>query len=74
MHEALRRHSLAAAERVRAQGLPNDLLERLRGEPLLAGLQIDDDLDPAAYVGRAPEQVDRFIKSVVEPIRGRYAR
>jgi adenylosuccinate lyase len=29
--------------------------------------------DPAAYVGRAPAQVDRFVAEVVEPVRRRYA-
>jgi adenylosuccinate lyase len=72
VHEAIRRHSLATAERVKAQGLPNDLLARLRSEPLLAGAVPPGDLDPAAFVGRAPQQVDQFIGSVVDPIRRRY--
>ncbi|MHC4651461.1 MAG: lyase family protein, partial [Planctomycetota bacterium] len=73
VHEAIRRHSRAAAEHIKAGGLHNDLLDRLRTEPLLAGVDLDGELDPAAYVGRAPEQVDRFLREVVEPIRKRYA-
>jgi adenylosuccinate lyase len=71
-HELIRAHSHAAGARVK-EGEPNDLLERLRDDPLFAGLDLDAALDPMAYVGRAPEQVDRFIAEVVEPLRKRYA-
>ena len=30
-------------------------------------------LNPATYVGRAPEQVNRFVEQVVEPMRRRFA-
>jgi adenylosuccinate lyase len=33
----------------------------------------DSILNPNLYVGRAPEQVDRFIQQIVEPIRKRHA-
>ena len=74
VHEAIRRHAQAAASAVKDQGKPNDLLERLRTEPLLRGVDFTTVLDPNAYVGLAPEQVDRFVKEVVAPIRARYAR
>lgn len=73
VHEVIRRHSRAAACRVKEEGAANDLLERLRGDPALAGVDLAAVLDPAAYVGRAPRQVDAFLESVVEPIRTRYA-
>jgi adenylosuccinate lyase len=72
-HEVIRTHSHAAALRVKSEGGPNDLLERLRDEAMFKGIDWDSVLDPRAYVGRAPEQVDRFIEQVVEPIRSRYA-
>ncbi|MHC4784671.1 MAG: lyase family protein, partial [Planctomycetota bacterium] len=72
-HEAIRRLSREAADRIKAGGGANDLLDRLRREPLLAGVDLDGVLDPSAYVGRAPEQVDRFLAEVVEPIRRRYS-
>jgi len=71
-HEIIRTHSQAAAHRVKSEGSSNDLLQRLREERLFQGLDLDSVLDPAAYVGRAPEQVDKFIAEVVEPIRSRY--
>lgn len=73
VHEALRRHALAAAQRVKQMGLPNDLIERLHAEPLLTGINLDELLNPAAYVGRAADQVDHFVKSVVRSCRSAYA-
>ena len=73
LHEIIRGHSQAAAQRVKAEGRPNDLLERLRDEPAFAGVDLEAALDPAAFVGRAPQQVERFLAEVVEPIRQRYA-
>lgn len=73
LHEAIRRHSLAAAEQVKLHGKPNDLIERLRGDPLFAGVNLDDVLEPSRFVGRAPRQVERFIAEVIEPIRRKYA-
>ncbi len=71
-HESIRRHSQAAAAVVKEQGGENDLLERLAGDPMFAGIDFDDALDPGKFVGRAPQQVDEFIGEVVEPIRQRY--
>lgn len=42
------RHSREAAVRVKEKGLPNDLLDRLRGEPLMAGVDLTRVLDPSA--------------------------
>jgi len=73
LHEVIRTHSQAAAARVKGEGVANDLLDRLRGEPAFAGVDFDAALDPARFVGRAPQQVDAFIEQVVGPIRERYA-
>jgi adenylosuccinate lyase len=72
-HEVIRRHSQAAAQRVKSEGGPNDLLERLKREPMFVKVDLNAVLDPAAYIGRAPQQVDAFIAGEVEPIRKRYA-
>ncbi|RMH30320.1 MAG: adenylosuccinate lyase [Planctomycetota bacterium] len=73
VHEAIRRHAQAAGARVKDEGRPNDLIDRLRAEPLLAGVDLDAELDPARFVGLAPRQVDRFLERIAEPIRSRYA-
>ena len=74
LHEVIREHSQAAAARVKGEAADNDLLDRLKSEPAFAGMDLEAVLDPAAFVGRAPEQVDAFIDRVVKPIRGRYAQ
>ncbi len=73
LHEVIRVHSQAAAQRVKEDGADNDLLDRLRGDAAFASVDLDAALDPASFVGRTPEQVDAFIAEVVEPIRARYA-
>ena len=74
LHERLRVHSHAAAAHGNLEGGANDLLERIKGDPAfpIKAEEIDAVLDPALYVGRAPEQVDEFIVSVVDPILARY--
>ena len=73
LHERIRVHSHAAGRQVKEQGLPNDLLDRLRGDAAFQGLDFGNVLNPARYVGRAPEQVDTFVAQVVDPIRRKYA-
>jgi adenylosuccinate lyase len=76
LHERIRVHAQAAGHRVKQEGLDNDLIERLRGDPAFASvhhlLTEDQLLDPMKYVGRAVEQTERFLKEVVEPLREQY--
>ncbi len=72
LHEQIRRHSLAAAQRVKQEGQPNDLLARLAGDPEFPKIDLVSSLKAEHFVGRAPEQVDEFLAEIVEPIRGRY--
>ena len=72
LHERIRVHSVAAANVVKIEGGENDLLERLRKDPAFAKVDVDAETSPEKFVGRAPEQVEEFIESVVEPIRKRY--
>ena len=69
LHEAIREHAMAAAREVKEKGKPNDLIERLRADETFAAVhgQLDDLLDPAAFVGRAPEQVREFLVNDVNP-------
>lgn len=73
LHERIRRHSLAAAAEVKQHGRENDLIERLKADPAFAAVDWTAALDPAHFVGRAPQQVDEFLAEVVAPIRARYA-
>ncbi len=73
LHEAIRKHSQAAALRVKTEAAENDLLDRLRQDPAFSGLDLDELTDPARFIGRAPEQVDDFLAEQIAPIRERYA-
>jgi len=73
LHERIRLHSHAAAKQVKGEGKPNDLIERIKGDPAFASLDIDALLDPSAFVGRAPQQVDDFLTAHVASVRTRYA-
>lgn len=72
IHENIRQHSVAAGWAVKQEGLPNDLLERLKKDAAYDGIDIDGLVRPDAFVGRAPEQVDEFQLEVLEPIRARF--
>jgi len=72
LHERIRKHSHAAAGVVKMEGKPNDLLERLAADPAFANVNFRRVLDAKQYIGRAPQQVDEFIKAYVTPIRRRY--
>jgi len=69
-HEVIRKHSIAAARAVKDEGVANDMLDRLAGDPSF-GVSIEDlraAAEPRRFVGRAPEQVDEFLAEVVEPL------
>ncbi|MEM6392176.1 MAG: adenylosuccinate lyase [Planctomycetota bacterium] len=72
LHEVIRTHSQAAAAAVKAEGQPNDLLDRLKTDPNIEHVDLNAALNPAAFVGRAPEQVEAFLAEVVAPIRDAY--
>ncbi|HEY0007839.1 MAG TPA: adenylosuccinate lyase [Tepidisphaeraceae bacterium] len=73
LHESIRRHSQDASAQVKQHGKPNDLINRLKGDAAYAKIDFSGVLDASRFVGRAPQQVDRFIEEVVIPIRQRYA-
>ncbi len=72
LHERIRVHSHAAARVMKEDGRPNDLLERMRGDDALGPHVTQDVIDPSAYVGRAPQQVDEFLQGVITPLLQRF--
>ena len=72
-HEIIRAHSREVQAELREGAATNDLLQRLQAEPAFAGVSMEEALDPEQHIGRAPEQVDRFIDECLSPIRDRYA-
>jgi adenylosuccinate lyase len=74
VHEAIRSHSVAAGEVVKGEGKDNDLVERIRADAYFAPVHHDLEalLDPAGFVGRAPQQVRAFLDAEVSPALDRY--
>ena len=70
VHETIRKHSLAAARAMKDGADANDLLQRLAQDKAF-GVKLKDlegALDPKRFVGRAPEQVDEFLRDVITPL------
>ena len=74
LHERIRKHSLDAARLMKEDGAEPDLLARIAGDPAfkLSAEELQELLDPMRFVGRAPEQVDRFLAVSVEPVLARH--
>ena len=70
LHENIRVHSMAAAKRVKEEGLNNDLIERIINDDSfkMSKQEILAVIDPIKFVGRAPSQVVEFIDEYVKPI------
>ena len=70
LHERIRELSMEAGRTVKVEGKENNLLELIAADPAF-NLSLEDlkkTMDPARYVGRAPLQVDNFLKNVVDPV------
>ncbi|KAF0451694.1 Adenylosuccinate lyase [Gigaspora margarita] len=68
-HEMIRVLSHQAASAVKEEGKENDLIERIKKTEYFKCIhdEIDSLLDPSTFIGRAPQQVDKFIKEHVNP-------
>ena len=73
-HERLRVLSRRASEAIHA-GQANPLRRLLAEDPLFAPIagRLEELLEPARFVGRAPEQVLEFLETDVDPLLARYA-
>ena len=70
LHERIRVLSMEAGKHVKEEGKENNLLELIAADPAF-GLneeELKKTMDPAKYVGRAPLQVENFLKKVVDPV------
>lgn len=69
-----------AADNVKKHGKNNDLLERIRGASFFAPIlgELDALLDPSTFVGRAPQQVEKFtsteVKAALKPYEASLAK
>ncbi|VDM33431.1 unnamed protein product [Hydatigera taeniaeformis] len=74
-HERIRMHSQAAGDRVKLEGCSNDLVTRLSSDAYFAPIadHLNKLLEPRAFIGRAPSQVDHFLANEVAPVLERYS-
>ena len=70
LHERISELSMEAGRNVKEKGLDNNLLELIAADPAfnLSLEELQKTMDPAKYVGRAPIQVDVYLKNVVNPV------
>ncbi|WP_299994673.1 adenylosuccinate lyase [uncultured Clostridium sp.] len=70
LHERVRVHSMDAAQRVKGEGLNNDLIDRIISDDYfnLSEDEIKSIINPNKFIGRAPSQVVEFIEEYVNPI------
>ncbi|HPY95236.1 MAG TPA: adenylosuccinate lyase, partial [Clostridia bacterium] len=63
LHERIRVHAQAAAQRVKEEGLHNDLLDRVAADPAfnLNREELEELLRPEAYTGLAARQVEDYL-------------
>ena len=70
LHEEIRRLSIEAGNRVKKEGLPNDLFDRLCASEKLHISKEEKEayFDAYKYTGRASEQVTDFLTNDVNPV------
>ena len=73
LHERMRTHSMAAAARMKIEASAPDLLKRIADDEAFGMSQekLGEITDPERFIGRAPEQVDRFLAEWVQPALAR---
>lgn len=70
LHEAIRQHSVKAAEQVKLYGKDNDLIDRIKADPIfsLTEEEIESLIDPVKFTGMSEHQCEKFLKETVAPV------
>ena len=70
LHEKIRQLSMEAGKNVKVEGKENNLVDLIAADPSfgLTKEQIESTLKPELYVGRAPYQVEVYLRDVVNPV------
>ena len=70
LHERIRTHSMEASRRVKAEGLNNDLLDRIAADEAfgMSREELAQVLDARLYVGRAPQQAEEYVEHITKTI------
>ena len=69
LHEALRKHARASADKRAADGAPTDLLDRLAADKVFGMTRpaLAEVARPERLIGRAAEQVEAFVREELDP-------
>jgi adenylosuccinate lyase len=70
LHERIRELSMEAGRNVKEKGLDNNLLELIANDDSF-NMSLEDlqkTMDPSKYVGRSKEQVESYLKNVIQPL------
>ncbi len=70
LHERIRELSMEAGRNVKVEGKENNLLELIAADPAfnMSLEELQQTMEPSRYVGRSKEQVEAFLKNVIQPI------
>ena len=70
LHEKIRQLSMEAGKTVKEEGKDNNLVDLIAADASfgLTKEQIEETLKPELYVGRAPRQVEVYLRDVVSPV------
>ncbi|HAX51731.1 adenylosuccinate lyase [Muricomes intestini] len=70
LHERIRKLSMEAGRNVKEKGLDNNLLELISQDDgfNLSPEDLQKIMDPVKYVGRSKEQVEAYLKNVIDPL------
>lgn len=71
LHEAIRRHSVAAAKAIKESGADNDLIDRIADDPVfnITKDEILKIIDEGGFTGRAKEQTEEYVAAVREVLK-----
>ena len=75
LHEKIRIYSMEAAREVKEFGRQNDLVDRIAADPSFgfSKEEILEILNPDHLCGRAPSQVEEFMRDIVDPVLAKYS-
>lgn len=70
LHEKIRQLSMQAGKTVKEEGKENNLVDLIAADPAfgLTKADIEKNLKPELYVGRASRQVEVYLRDVVNPV------
>jgi adenylosuccinate lyase len=70
LHEKIRKHAMKASRRMKETGKASDVLTRIRKDKDFEEVmeEVERFLDPRSFIGRSAQQVEDYLRDVVEPL------